>query len=106
MTDRILSISRKSFSDVVKLRRELHRYPELAFQEIDTGKIIAHELEKLRIGVKKGIGKTGLVGILIGAAVSIHSSKFKIDEKGLMYGAALLAFLTIEYLNVRPKGIH
>ena len=35
----------------------------------------------------------------LGATASIHSSKFKIDENSLMYGAAFLAFLTIEYLN-------
>lgn len=66
MTDKILSISRKSFSDIVKLRREFHRNPELAFQETNTGKIIASEFEKLKIGVKEGVGKTGLVGILKG----------------------------------------
>ncbi len=77
MTDRILrspealpkaclSLSRKVFPEIVKLRRQLHQYPELAFQEINTGKLIAQELSKLDIRVKKGVGKTGLVGILKG----------------------------------------
>ncbi|MFZ1082929.1 MAG: M20 family metallopeptidase [Candidatus Kryptoniota bacterium] len=66
MTATILSISRKSFSEIVKLRRKLHQCPELAFEEFNTGKIIANELEKLNIRVKDGVGKTGLVGILNG----------------------------------------
>ncbi len=66
MIDKILSISRKSFSEIVKLRRELHQCPELAFEEFDTGKIIARELENLNIRVKNGVGKTGLVGVLNG----------------------------------------
>lgn len=39
----------------------------------------------------------------IGASASIHSSKFKIDENVLMYGAAFLAFLTIEYLRAHER---
>lgn len=61
-----LSISRKSFSEIVKLRRELHQCPELAFDEFNTGKIIARELNKLNIPTKSGVGKTGLVGIING----------------------------------------
>jgi len=37
----------------------------------------------------------------IGATASIHSSKFMIDENALMHGAALLAFVATEYLNLR-----
>lgn len=66
MINTALSISRKSFSDIVKLRREFHRSPELAFQEINTGKIIARELKKLSISVKERVGQTGLVGLLQG----------------------------------------
>ncbi|MCL5267838.1 MAG: M20 family metallopeptidase [Bacteroidetes bacterium] len=68
MTDNILSLSRKVFPEIVRLRRHLHQYPELAFEEFDTGKTIASELDKLEIRVKKGVGKTGLVGILKGNA--------------------------------------
>jgi len=66
MIDRILSISRKSFSEIVKLRCELHQYPELAFEEFETGKIIGRDLEKLNMPAKNSIGKTGLIGTLKG----------------------------------------
>lgn len=66
MINSALSISRKSFSDIVKLRREFHRFPELAFQENNTAKIIARELGKLSVSVKEGVGQTGVVGLLQG----------------------------------------
>ncbi len=66
MTDRILSLSRKILPDIIKIRRRLHQHPELAFEEVETGRFIASELDKLGIKVRRGIGKTGLVGMLNG----------------------------------------
>ena len=66
MTDKILSLSRKILPDIIKIRRLLHQNPELAFAEVETGKLVAGELAKLGIKVKRGVGKTGLVGILNG----------------------------------------
>jgi amidohydrolase len=66
MTDRILSLSRKFLPDTIKIRRRLHQSPELAFAELETGKLVARELAKLGIKVKRGVGRTGLIGILNG----------------------------------------
>lgn len=49
------------------LRRDFHMHPELGFREIRTAGIVAKELETLGIEVTKGIGKTGVVGLLEGA---------------------------------------
>src|SRR5512147_1813077 len=49
------------------LRRDFHMHPELGFNEIRTGGIVAKELEQLGIEVTKGVGKTGVVGLLEGA---------------------------------------
>src|SRR5512139_2243595 len=48
------------------LRRDFHIHPELGFREIRTSGIVARELESLGIEVTKGIGKTGVVGLLEG----------------------------------------
>ena len=48
------------------LRRDFHMHPELGFREIRTGGIVAKELESLGIEVTKGVGKTGVVGLLEG----------------------------------------
>jgi amidohydrolase len=49
------------------MRRDFHKHPELGFREIRTGGIVAKELESLGIEVTKGVGKTGVVGLLEGA---------------------------------------
>jgi amidohydrolase len=49
------------------MRRDLHMHPELGFREIRTGGIVAKELESLGIEVTKGMGKTGVVGLMEGA---------------------------------------
>ena len=55
------------FSYTQSLRRDLHMHPELGFRELRTGGIAAKELESLGIEVTKGIGKTGVVGLLEGS---------------------------------------
>ncbi len=49
------------------MRRDFHKHPELGFREVRTGGIVAKELEALGIEVTKGVGKTGVVGLLEGA---------------------------------------
>lgn len=49
---------------LVALRRDLHAHPELGFQEQRTSDIVANFLKQLGIEVHRGIGKTGVVGIL------------------------------------------
>ncbi|MBV8720234.1 MAG: amidohydrolase [Chloroflexi bacterium] len=53
---------------LVELRRDFHRYPELAHQEHRTAHLIADRLTDLRLDeVRTGVGQTGVVGILNGA---------------------------------------
>ena len=52
--------------EMVRLRRDFHQHPELGFQEKRTAGIIADYLLGLGMEVFKGIGKTGVVGVLNG----------------------------------------
>lgn len=49
---------------LVDLRRQVHRHPELAFQEHRTSRLIAERLSQLGIAVRTGVAKTGVVGDL------------------------------------------
>lgn len=62
-----LAEAQSLFSYTQSMRRDLHMHPELGFREIRTGGIVAKELEALNLEVTKGIGKTGVVGLLEGA---------------------------------------
>jgi amidohydrolase len=46
------------------LRRDLHAHPELCFQEHRTSDLIARTLSAWGIPVHRGLGKTGVVGII------------------------------------------
>jgi amidohydrolase len=45
-------------------RREVHKYPELGFQEHRTAQLVADTLRAMGLCVETGIGKTGVVGHL------------------------------------------
>jgi amidohydrolase len=61
-----LSQARELFPYTQSLRRDFHMHPELGFREIRTGGIVAKELEALGLEVTKGVGRTGVVGLLEG----------------------------------------
>ncbi len=61
-----LAQAQELFPYTQSLRRDFHMHPELGFREIRTGGIVARELEALGIEVTKGVGKTGVVGLLEG----------------------------------------
>ncbi|HSO14263.1 MAG TPA: amidohydrolase [Anaerolineales bacterium] len=62
-----LEQAKQLFPYTQSLRRDFHMHPELGFNEIRTGGIVAKELEALGIEVTKGVGKTGVVGLMEGA---------------------------------------
>jgi len=49
---------------IATLRRDLHAHPELCFEEQRTSELIAATLEGWGIPVHRGLGKTGVVGIV------------------------------------------
>ncbi|MQB41755.1 M20 aminoacylase family protein [Rhizobium sp. ICMP 5592] len=56
-----------SFIDeIIELRHDLHRYPELAFQELRTSKIVASLLSSWGYEVTTGVGGTGVIATLRG----------------------------------------
>ena len=62
-----LNEAKSLFPFTQSLRRDFHMHPELGFREIRTGGIVAKELEALGLEVTKGVGKTGIVGLLEGS---------------------------------------
>ena len=49
---------------LIALRRDIHRHPELGFQEQRTARLIADRLAGLGIAARTGVAKTGVVGDL------------------------------------------
>ena len=53
---------------IISTRRDIHKHPELSFQEFRTSKLVSEQLKSFGIKVIENVGKTGVVGILEGAA--------------------------------------
>jgi len=51
--------------EFISLRRDIHRHPELAFEEHRTATLVADKLEGWGYAVERGIGGTGVVGTLV-----------------------------------------
>jgi len=51
-------------ASIARMRRDIHAHPELCFQEQRTSDVIANALTEWGIPVHRGLGKTGVVGIV------------------------------------------
>ncbi len=60
----ILNMARDISNNIIEWRRQIHMYPELGYQEYRTSELIAKKLEKWGYEIRKGIAKTGVVGVL------------------------------------------
>ena len=53
-------------ADIAAVRRDIHAHPELCFQEVRTADVVAKKLESWGIPIHRGMGTTGVVGIVHG----------------------------------------
>ena len=53
-------------ADLTAIRRDIHRHPETAFEEVRTAQIVADKLQSWGIEVHRGLAQTGVVGTLKG----------------------------------------
>ena len=52
--------------ELTAIRRDLHAHPEIGFEEVRTSGIVADKLTQWGIEVHRGLGGTGVVGVLKG----------------------------------------
>ena len=58
---------REHHRDLTEIRHELHRHPELGFEEHVTAELVARELARCGVDeVHRGLGRTGLVAVVRG----------------------------------------
>jgi amidohydrolase len=64
VADPILDRVRTYHGELTEIRRDIHANPELGLEEHRTAGLVAGTLEKWGIEVHRGVGKTGVVGVL------------------------------------------
>jgi hippurate hydrolase len=66
LKEKINRLAEDYSTDLIAIRRHLHKYPELSFQEFETSAYIQSVLQDWGISFTSGIVKTGIVGIIEG----------------------------------------
>ncbi len=51
-------------AELQKIRRDIHAHPELGYEEVRTAEVVAQKLTEWGIPVVRGLGVTGVVGII------------------------------------------
>lgn len=82
---------------IVEWRRDLHRHPELGFEERRTAAFLAERLTALGLEVRTGVARTGVIGVLrapgaIEAAVLLRSDMDALpvhEVEGRSYGSTV-----------------
>src|SRR5260370_3629316 len=69
--------------ELVAIRRDLHAHPEIGFEEVRTSGIVAEKLASWGVEVHRGIGKTGVVGVLRGRDAGRRRAGLRADMNGL-----------------------
>ena len=59
-------LSQRYYGDILAIRRHLHQFPELSFQENETSKFVCQQLAEWGIPYQAGIGGTGIVAMIRG----------------------------------------
>jgi len=87
--------------EFIQLRRDIHRHPELAFEEHRTAELVANKLEAWGYEVHRGLGGTGVVGTLK-RGTSTRSVGLRADMDALPIQEASGA----EWASTKPGLMH
>ena len=82
-------------------RQDFHAHPELGFTEHRTSDIVAAELEKLGVEVHRGVGGTGVVGIL-----REGNGPVSIGLRADMDALPILEANEVPYKSTKPGVMH
>lgn len=69
--------------DITRIRRDIHAHPELSFEEFRTADLVAAQLMGWGIEIDRGLGGTGVVGIIRGSTVSPRTVGLRADMDAL-----------------------
>ena len=60
----VIDAIRRNAADLAAIRQDFHAHPEIGMEEVRTAALVADKLEAWGIEVHRGVGRTGVVGIL------------------------------------------
>ncbi len=97
MTDRIDTYK----DELIAIRKDFHKHPELAFEEVRTSGIVAEKLASWGIETHTGIAKTGVVGV-----IKAGESDRKVGLRADMDALPIEEANTFEHKSVNDGVMH
>jgi amidohydrolase len=88
-------------SELQQIRRDLHAHPELCYQELRTADVVAARLTEWGIPIVRGLGVTGVVGI-----IKHGSSSRAIGLRADMDALPMQEVNSFEHASVHPGKMH
>ena len=83
MINKIKELAESFFSEIVSIRRHLHKYPELSFNEYETSAYIKSILNDWKISYNDKIADTGIVVLIEGKNPDLRTLAFRADFDAL-----------------------
>lgn len=102
MLDTTLETGSELSSTMQAWRRDLHKHPEIAYQEHRTSQKVAELLQQMGIEVHTGIGETGVVGVLKGKQAANRHIALRADMDALK----LTELNTFEHVSCHHGQMH
>ena len=88
-------------ASMATIRRDLHAHPELCYQEVRTADVVAAKLSEWGIPIHRGLGTTGVVGI-VKAGTSDRAIVLRADMDAL----PMQEFNTFAHASQHPGKMH
>jgi len=91
-------------ASIAAVRRDIHAHPELCFEEVRTADVVAQKLTEWGIPIHRGLGKTGVVGIVKGRDGG--ASGQAIGLRADMDALPMQEFNTFAHASQHPGKMH
>jgi amidohydrolase len=92
---------RRDHAELTEIRRDIHAHPELGLEEVRTADIVARKLEEWGIEVHRGVGVTGVVGVLRNG-----NGEASIGLRADMDALPVLEQTDVPYASQNPGRMH
>ena len=92
--------------ELTAIRRDLHAHPEIGFEEVRTSGIVAEKLKSWGIEVHRGIGVTGVIGVLKGKSTGKGSGTKRIGLRADMDALPMEENTNLPWRSTIPGRFH
>ena len=100
--NKIKEIASNIFDDIVKIRRDIHKNPELSFEEYQTSSYIKSVLDNWRIPFTDGLADTGILVLLEGKNPRMKTLALRADFDAL----PIFEENDVEYCSINKGVMH